>query len=216
MEAGGCRRCVVRPLCAEETDMKNRLALGFAGVLVFAAAQSASAHILHYKIDLRGSSVLPPNSSENFGFGDLYFNEHSGTYNMFVEVVGIKIEDLTGSGPNSTPFHFHFGSKTEHGPMSSDAGWEVLFGPGGGQLTPTASGFRISLPDGLIYGTQGNFNADQLDNLFAFWEQRQWMDIHTKAFPDGELRGQWVDVTPSPGGLMLIGLASVAANRRRR
>lgn len=190
-------------------------ALALAAVGVFAAG-TAEAHVIHYKINLNGPSMIPANNSPNYGFGDLYFNEHSGIYSMFVEVVGIKVDDLVGEGPNNTPFHFHFGSATEHGDMSSDVGWEVLFGPSSSSIVPTANGFRIEVIEALEWGSQGNFDPPQLENLFAFWEQRQWMDIHTAAFPGGEIRGQWIDVTPAPGSVALVGFGAMAALRRRR
>ena len=55
--------------------------------------------------------------------------------------------------------------------------------------------------------------AQETDLLNQLW----YLNLHTSAFPGGEIRGQVIPI-PEPSGLMLLGggLALLAALRRRR
>ncbi len=161
------------------------------------ALVTTTAHAgVFFDFQLTGGQEVPPNDSDSFGFATLEYMSDTQTFDLFVVTDGIAFDDLLGVGPNNTPIHIHNAAAGSNGPIVVDLGLEGSFvDEGDGVLTFTA--FDVS-----INGFE--------DALFS---AELYLNIHTSNFPAGEIRGQ---IVPAPGAAALVGLAGLAATRRRR
>lgn len=116
-------------------------------------------------ISLTGAKEVPSNNSTATGT----FN---GTFNKITKVLSYTI---TYSGITPTAMHFHKGSITESGP--------VVIGIDAGTNPYTGSNTYTS----PVGGSTSPLSADQETDLLAgSW----YVNIHTEAYPGGEIRGQ--------------------------
>ncbi|MFZ4572883.1 MAG: CHRD domain-containing protein [Phycisphaerales bacterium] len=174
------------------------------------ATSAAQAHELVFTTTLSGPNEAPPNSSAGTGFSTVTIDLDLATMRIQAQFSG-----LTG---NASACHIH--------------GLTALpFAGTAGVMTPTPSfpGF----PHGGTFGTYdrtldltlaSSYNAafvtasgsiaNAMNRLIQSLEQsRGYLNIHTTAFPGGEIRGFYV---PAPGmGAMLAGAGLLAARRRR-
>jgi hypothetical protein len=137
---------------------------------------------------LDGAQETPPNASPASGTASLTFDDVTNVLNWTITYSGLL------GGTNNAHFH---------GPA----------GPG----VPASPVINITFTSGLTAATltgSATLTATQetwlLSNLL-------YINIHSTAFPGGEIRGQ-VNVVPEPAtlGLMALGLGALAAGRRRR
>lgn len=177
---------------------------------VAAATTVASAHELVFTTTLSGPNEAPPNSSLGTGFS---------TVTIDLDLATMRIEaSFSGLTGNATVCHIH--------------GLTALpFAGTAGVMTPTPSfpGF----PHGGTFGTYdhtldltvaSSYNAafvtasgsvsNAMNRLIqSLEESRGYLNIHTTAFPGGEIRGFYV---PAPGAGVLLAGAGLLATRRRR
>lgn len=180
-----------------------------AGVVSLAAA--AQAHTEIFTTVLSGPAEAPPNASPGTGVGTVTFD-----LDLFTMRVEASFQGLLGTTSASHT----------HGPTTV---------PGVGTAsvmtsTPSFTGFPLGVTSGVYDHTfdmtqassyNPSFitaNGGSISNAFntllqAHRDGRAYLNIHTSAFPGGEIRGFWI---PTPGTAMMLAGGVVAGLRRRR
>lgn len=181
-------------------------------VLSIGSAQSA----VVYTVNMSGSAENPPNASPGTGSGTITFDDAART--MLVQV---SFSGLTGT---TTAAHIH----------SSATNAPNLGNTGVASQTPSFSGFPTNVTSGSMnqlfdMTLASSFNSTYITNnggtpLTAFSalmqqaaEGRAYFNVHTTAFPSGEIRG-FLTAVPEPSGLLVTGslLAGMVFRRQRR
>jgi len=164
---------------------------------------------------LSGSVEAPPNDSAGFGTSILIIDTTALTYQVIVAFAG-----LTGT---TTVAHIHCCTAT---PGVAPVGVATP--------TPTFPGFPVDVTAGAFDGTfdatlASSWNAAFINNnggtpeaAFAalqagLAEGRAYLNVHTTAFPGGEIAGFYV-LVPVPAAVWLFasGLMVVGVLRRQR
>ena len=150
---------------------------------------------------LNSLNSVPSNSSTASGTGQLTYYFGSGLFDLSINVAGIDKTTLTNS-------HIHLGAPGVNG--------GVIFDLGAGtspNWINTTTGMSLSL-------TGQTFPAANVADLLA---HNIYLNLHTAAFPGGEIRGQIGGAAPVPVpaaawllGSGLIGLAGVARRKTAR
>lgn len=193
--------------------MVRALLLSVAGaVLIAPTPVSAAIHL--FKTGLQGSEEVPPNASPGFGSARVIFDDVSNR--MRVEA---SFSGLTGT---TTAAHIHCCA-----PRGSNAGVATP--------VPTFPGFPLGVNSGSYNqlfdlnlassfnptfvtnngGTIGSARAVFLAGLFA---GNTYFNVHTTAFPGGEIRGNLFRAeVPEPASWMMMiagfGLAGAFVRR---
>ncbi|MFQ5415184.1 MAG: CHRD domain-containing protein [Phycisphaerae bacterium] len=157
-------------------------------VVVLATVWPARAGVVLLTASLDGGQEVPPNGSLATGVGELAFDPKTDTFNFSVFVEGITLDDLTAA-------HIHAAPVGVSGPVIFDLVASEFFEneAGIGRVFKGAT-FPAAFEDALL--SEGTY-----------------INIHTVAFPAGEIRGQLV---PEPGTLALLAVGALAARRRWR
>ena len=161
-----------------------------AACLITLSINSASAAIINLEANIDGAQANAGAGTGSAGTGFATMNLDDAT-NLFSW--DISWSGLTG---NETVMHFH-GSALPN----QNAGVQVNFGAISGTSSPSIGSTTIS-------------GAQETDLLAGLW----YINIHTDAFPGGEIRGQ-VNVVPVPAavwlfGSGLLGLVGVARGKK--
>jgi hypothetical protein len=169
--------------------MNKRTVCGMLLALGLLVSLGAQAAIVPWTATLDGAQEVPPNSGLATGSAFGTLDDISGLLSWNIVFDGL-------SGP-ATAMHFH-------GPAAPGINASVVVNVG------AISGLNSpSIGSATIVGTQ----------MSQFLANSWYLNIHTVAFPGGEIRGQVITGTavPEPATLGLVGLALlvVAATRRR-
>lgn len=157
---------------------------------VFAASGAAAgAQTIAFNFPITPQQEVPANNSNAVGAGQLLYNDAANTFDLDVMVFGITLADLTG-------WHIHNAPVGVPGPIV------IHLQNLGGIWQNSGQGIRLQMTNVAI----GNFEP----NLFA---GNLYFNVHTSAFPGGQIRGQ---IIPAPASAALLGLAGLVAARRRR
>lgn len=165
--------------------MKNLVFRTFAVAASLAAVSMASATIWTFGGLMDGLQENPPNGSPGFG-------AFSGT-----------LDDITGAITLTGGYSSLVAPVTAahiHGPALPGFNGPVI-------LPLTTSGGTSGTLNGV-----GTYTGPQITDLLA---GKHYVNVHSTAFPGGEIRGQ-ITVVPEPGTLAAIGLGAAALIRRRR
>ncbi len=178
-----------------------------------------AAHIVVYTTPLSGAAEEPANASPGTGMATVTVDDHA-----FTMRVQATFSDLSGQ---TTAAHIHC--------CTALAGAGVA---GVATMVPTFAGFPLGVSAGnydnsfdmtlasswnpAFVTANGGSTANAFSTLVTGLNQgTAYFNVHTNAFPGGEVRG-FLAVTPIPEpqtyALMLAGLAvvGIAAKRRRR
>ncbi len=176
---------------------------------------TASATVVTFTASLSGANESPANASPGTGMATFKFNDDAHTMTMDVIFSGLLGE--------TTAAHVHCCTAV---PMAGNVGVATV--------TPTFPGFPNGVTSGSYNAVFDLLSASSYNPAFiqakggvagaeaAFLEGiatgRSYLNIHTRAFPGGEIRGFLVQV-PEPGSVALFGLAAgglLLMQRRRK
>lgn len=185
--------------------MRQYAIAGFALAGAIALCGPAEAEIVDFDFMINGDQAGTDSSA--VGAASLQYDTLTQEFDLDLMVFGIGLSDLQGAGPNGTPIHLHEGAPGVNGGIVFDIGFF-------GSFVNDGLGIRFQLDDQLLGGPQGGIPDGDPNELQALlFSQELYVNIHTQDYPGGEVRGQ---VIPAPGALAMLGLAGVAAGRRRR
>ncbi|MBX6315213.1 MAG: CHRD domain-containing protein [Isosphaeraceae bacterium] len=166
-----------------------------AGALVTLGATGAQADFIPLTATLTGSQETPPNSSPGMGAASFILDDVAGTLTTAATFAGLTAPTILVQGAAA---HIHMGAPGVAGPIIHNL-------PLGAGVT---SGSFTDIWMGLTAAEIGAIKSGDT-----------YINIHTTAFPGGEIRGQ-LTIIPEPSSLVLIGLGSLgllgSAWRHRR
>jgi len=192
-----------------------RAQIAFAIALL--AAAPAFGQTIVYTTTLSGPAENPPNASAGTGFATV-------TVNTVAHTLRVQ-QTFSGLSAPTTASHIHCCITTPGG------------NAGVATMTPTFSGFPLGVTFGSMDQTFDTLSAASYNPAFVtanggvvanaeavlfsgLSAGTAYLNVHTSAFPNGEIRGFLVAVTPVPEpetyALFLAGLASLGVVARRR
>jgi hypothetical protein len=186
----------------------SRVSVAAAALLALAGA--ARADFITYTLSLSGPAESPTNNSPGIGNAIIDVDTVANTMR-----VRLTFSGLTGG---TTASHIHAATPT---PFSGTAGVATQ--------TPTFANLPLGVTSGTMDQTLDMTLASSYNSAYitanggtpataeialfsAMASGRAYLNVHTTAFPGGEIRG----FVPAPGAGALLALAGVAAFRRRR
>lgn len=193
----------------------KRLAIGLSASLLLLCGGAAHATILTYASTLSGLNEAPPNGSPATGQATVLIDDVT---NMMT--LSASFSNLTAQ---TTAAHVHCCTAA---PFTGTAGvaTSVPTFPGfplgvtSGNYTETFNLLNLATYNpGFVSNNGGNVESARLAFLAGLASGRAYLNIHTTAFPGGEIRGFLTEV-PEPGSIALFGLGALglAGLRRRR
>jgi hypothetical protein len=193
----------------------KRLAIGLSISLLALCGGVAHAAILTYSSTLSGLNEAPPNVSPATGQTTVLIDDVTN-----LMTVNASFSNLTGT---TTASHIHCCTAA---PFTGNIGVATslptfpLFplGVTSGSYTETFDLLNLATYNSaFVTGNGGNVGSARLALLAGLASGRAYLNIHTTAFPGGEIRGFLTEV-PEPGSIALFGLGALglAGLRRRR
>ena len=170
-------------------------ALGTVSLLVCGQLRAAN---IELGASLSGDQEVPPVATDAFGLARVAVDTETRQLWVQMLVEGIELDDLAD---NPGRFHIHGpAGMGENAPPLVDLGVTQAFFQVGKLIMFSQD--EIPIPDGVD------------PNLIV--SGQTYLNLHTDAFPGGEIRGQLMVPEPGTLALALAGLLLLGLNRRRR
>lgn len=179
-------------------------------MLVSSVAQGA---VITYSTILSGPAEAPPNASPGIGSATLVIDDIAMTMNLDMSFSGLL------AGVTAAHLHCCTGA-----PLAGTAG--VAVGLGGFPVGVTAGVYSqvFNLADAATYNAGflaahgGTVDAARMFLLERIADHESYLNIHTSAFPGGEIRGFLDGAVPEPATWLLFGaaLAGLGVGARRK
>ena len=188
-------------------------ALCIAGALTCTTATRAA--VVIYQATLTGPSESPPNASPGTGNAIVTIDTTANTMSVFVTFSGLQ--------GTTTASHIH-ATTTSAGAGTAGVATTVPTFPGF-PLGVTAGTYNPSPFDLLASSTYnpafvaangGTTAGAEAALLSALASGKAYLNIHTSAFPGGEIRGFLSVPEPATWALMLLGFGGIGIAFRRR
>ncbi|MBX3360241.1 MAG: CHRD domain-containing protein [Phycisphaeraceae bacterium] len=176
-------------------------------------ASSAHPHEVVYTAHLDGPSEAPPNASPGIGFSRITIDLDLVTMRIEADFSGL-IGTVTAAhihGPTAMPFSGVAGVMT---PLPSFPGFPHGVSSGSFDMTFDLTSASAYNP-GFIAASGGTIGGALSALLMSLDEGRSYLNIHSTAFPGGEIRGFYA-VIPAPSGVAALAIGGLIATRRRR
>jgi hypothetical protein len=168
--------------------MRLRLILAVVVTAACICAQSARAHHFRYTADLKGSTVSPPSGSTALGHVVVIIDEDLHTMQILTEFNGLAgaVTEAHLHGPTAEVFA---GTADIITPSPAPAGFPT--GVTSGNYISTLFDLEsASSFDPAFVAAHGPLSTDPMQAMFdALDAGKAYFDIHTTAFPNGEIRG---------------------------
>ena len=191
--------------------------------VALASASTAQAAVTVFSGTLTGPAESPPNTSPGIGQTLVSIDPVTHQLTLTVNFSGLVPTTSTGAPSGTTASHIHAATTL---PFTGTAGVAT-------QL-PSFVGFPLGVNSGSFSATfntldplfynpayvtaNGGTTASAETALFgAIGSGRAYLNIHTNAFPSGEIRSFLVAVPePATWAMMLLGFGAIGATMRRR
>jgi hypothetical protein len=198
------------------TSYPRLLSLAAGIAFLLSGGGLVQAAIIELEATLTGDQEVPPVATEASGTATIAFDPETRLFDLDLFVIGIGLDDLAGAGPNDTPVHIHRGPPGVNGPIIVDLGFMSDFFEDEG-------GLRLVISGELLGGQQGELFTAPAGNAAVMLAGNTYINVHTQAFPAGEIRGQIISAQvppptpiPLPGSALLLGLGLVGMAWARR
>ena len=192
---------------------RSLLAVAILGI----TAASSDASIVTFLFNLSGANEAPPNSSPGTGSGFVSFDDVANTM-----LVSASFSGLQG---NTTASHIHAGTAIPFSGVAGVATQTPSFSamPFGVTVGTFTQGFNMTLASSYnasFLTANGGNTASAFTALVAFANSgRAYFNLHTTAFPAGEVRG-FLTPVPEPGstvaGMLTLGVCLSRLVKRTR
>ncbi len=178
------------------------------GLVVLGAASSSQALIWGFSAPIiDGFQEVPPSGSHAYGSASFTINDQTWVVTGSMTTTGLPFRLPTG-GPNVTGAHLH-------APAGPGQNAPVVFD----LIANAIGGTPVDLPGGItLYAWSGVLDGDRQGVLSALIEDFGYINVHSNAFPGGEIRGQIEchGVVPEPATIAALSLGALGLLRRRR
>jgi hypothetical protein len=181
----------------------KRLLISVITALGFFTSQGAQASVITYTAVLNGSSEFVPNASPGTGFATVIINDVTNMMSVNVTFAGL-------TGP-TTASHIHCCTALANAGTAGVATTTPNFigFPTGVMAGNYVMSYDLSLAssyNGAFVTANGGVAGAEAAFLAGMAAGKSYLNIHTQAFPGGEIRGFLAEV-PEPATLTLFGLA---------
>ncbi len=151
-------------------------------------ATLASAEQFQFEVSMTGDQVPTPTGSAAVGTMSVFYDTDTNFMVVDGSVTELSLGDLNPVAQGS-PFHLHFGGPGETGAIA------VILGTLNAWVEPGGAGIFVTVSPPVVVP------EDVEDDLLA---GLTYLNLHTFAFPNGEIRGD-IMALPEPQGAALLG-----------